>query len=535
MIDVMIITHNEALNLPHCLSSVDGWVNRVFVIDSGSTDGTQQIAEDAGATVIHHAWEGYARQKNWGLDNLAFESEWVLILDADEVITTPLKDRLLEIAAKPASEVTEDGFFLNRVLIFLDREIRHCGYFPNWNMRFFKRGTARYEDRRVHEHMIIDGALGYINAPMRHEDRRGLEHYVAKHNRYSTLESREIFDDMKQKRRDTRDDYLSDDTRWRRWLKRNVTPYVPAPGFWRFLYMYFFRMGFLDGRVGLDFCRFIAFYDNMVSLKLKELRRLDQVGRLEDLPAPGEGAGLAVDEGALVPEDLPQERADLAATAHDVPLPTARASGAATETQPVPAATSDSAIATAPAVETEPDESHQMIPESSPWSFTEKVFRVLWMLFGRLLFRLSFHNWYGFRTLLLRLFGASIGQNVRIRPSVHIEIPWNLDINDGVTVGDQAILYSLGKITIGERTIISQYAHICAGTHDHSDRTFPLIRDPVTIGADAWIGADAFVGPNVNVGRLSVLGARSSAYKSLDPETVYVGNPARALKKRALR
>src|SRR5690606_35635197 len=163
------------------------------------------------------------------------------------------------------------------------------------------------------------------------------------------------------------------------------------------------------------------------------------------------------------------------------------------------------------------------------------VARAIWMLVGRPIFRLSFHNWYGFRVRLLRLFGARIGEGVRLRPSVHVEIPWNLDIRDGVTVGDFAILYSLGKITIGERTIISQYAHLCAGTHDYTDRRFPLIRDPIEIGPDAWISADAFVGPNVRIGRLCVLGARASAYKDLEPAMVYVGNPARPLKQRELK
>jgi putative colanic acid biosynthesis acetyltransferase WcaF len=156
------------------------------------------------------------------------------------------------------------------------------------------------------------------------------------------------------------------------------------------------------------------------------------------------------------------------------------------------------------------------------------------MLAGKPLFRVSFHNAYRFRAWLLRLFGAKVGRDTRIRPTVNVEIPWNLDIRDGVTVGDYAILYSLGTITIGERTIVSQYAHLCAGTHDHTDRRFPLIRDPIEVGADAWIGADAFVGPNVRIGRLSVLGARSSAYKDLDPAAVYVGNPARRLKTREL-
>lgn len=96
MIDVMIITRDEEANLPHCLAALGGWTRRVFVIDSGSTDGTVEIAQSAGATVIHHDWEGYARQKNWGLDNLPFESDWILILDADEVVTPALRDRLLD-------------------------------------------------------------------------------------------------------------------------------------------------------------------------------------------------------------------------------------------------------------------------------------------------------------------------------------------------------------------------------------------------------------------------------------------------------
>src|SRR5438552_12860842 len=86
-IDVMIITFNEALNLPQCLAALQGWTNKVFVIDSGSTDGTQDIARRYGAEVVHHAWPGYARQKNWGLDSLPMEAEWILIIDADEVIT----------------------------------------------------------------------------------------------------------------------------------------------------------------------------------------------------------------------------------------------------------------------------------------------------------------------------------------------------------------------------------------------------------------------------------------------------------------
>ena len=176
-----------------------------------------------------------------------------------------------------------------------------------------------------------------------------------------------------------------------------------------------------------------------------------------------------------------------------------------------------------------------MQPESSPWTFREKLGRAAWMIFGRPLFRATFHNWYGIRRWILRRFGAKVATGVSIRPSAHIEVPWMIDLREGVTIGDYAILYSLGPITIGERSIISQYAHLCAGTHDYADHTFKLIRTPIHIDQDVWIGADAFVGPGVEVGPLAVLGARSSAYKNLAAGRIHVGNPARDLKERTLK
>ena len=229
MIDAMIITHNEALNLPHCLKVLTGWTNKIFVIESGSTDGTQEIARSLGAEVVHHDWPGYARQKNWALDTLPFQSPWILIVDADEVITENLQRRLIEIATGPADEVPENGFYINRLTYFLGKPIYHCGYFPNWNLRLFKRGAGRYEDREVHEHMIIEDPVGYIKEPMLHDDRRGLEHYIAKHNRYSTLEARSLLEAMQGRGSEDHGANIAAQSRRRRWLKRFVTPHVPDP------------------------------------------------------------------------------------------------------------------------------------------------------------------------------------------------------------------------------------------------------------------------------------------------------------------
>jgi putative colanic acid biosynthesis acetyltransferase WcaF len=170
----------------------------------------------------------------------------------------------------------------------------------------------------------------------------------------------------------------------------------------------------------------------------------------------------------------------------------------------------------------------------SPWTFRQNLARAAWMIAAKLLFRPSFHNWYGWRRLLLRTFGARIARDVRIRPTAHIEIPWNLDIREGAVVGDYAILYSLGPITIGRRAVVSQYAHLCAGTHDYRYRDFPLLRPPIVIGDGAWIAADAFVGPNVTVGDGAVIGARSSVFKDIPPNMVAAGNPARPIKPRVI-
>jgi putative colanic acid biosynthesis acetyltransferase WcaF len=168
----------------------------------------------------------------------------------------------------------------------------------------------------------------------------------------------------------------------------------------------------------------------------------------------------------------------------------------------------------------------------SAWTTRQKLGRLAWAIAYRTLFRMTFHNWYGLRAAILRAFGAKLGRNVRIRRTVKIEIPWNLEIADDVSLGDEVILYSLGVIRIGPRTFVSQYAHLCAGSHDFTRGDYPLLRPPVTVGQDCWIATDAFVGPGVTIGDRTVLGARASAFSDLPADVVAVGNPAKPIKKR---
>lgn len=168
----------------------------------------------------------------------------------------------------------------------------------------------------------------------------------------------------------------------------------------------------------------------------------------------------------------------------------------------------------------------------SPYSFGEKVKRLAWAAVEKTVFRLSFHTQYGLRNAILRAFGARVHPTARVRRTVHVEIPWNLELGEGAIVGDNATLYCLGRVSIGDFVTISQNAHICAGTHDYTRSDFPLLRVPVTIDKHAWIAADAFVGPNVTVGEGAVLGARAVAMKDLEPWGVYAGNPATLVKRR---
>lgn len=169
------------------------------------------------------------------------------------------------------------------------------------------------------------------------------------------------------------------------------------------------------------------------------------------------------------------------------------------------------------------------------WTRKELVGRALWYVVEATAFRHSPRTFYGYRSWLLRRFGADVHPTARVRPSVSIEVPWNLSIGEGSMVGDHAILYCLGPVKIGARCTVSQYAHLCAGTHDHTRRSFPLVKSRITLGDDVWVAADAFVGPDVTLADGVVLGARSSAFGDLPPWTVCAGTPARPVKPREMR
>lgn len=163
----------------------------------------------------------------------------------------------------------------------------------------------------------------------------------------------------------------------------------------------------------------------------------------------------------------------------------------------------------------------------------ELMRRILWGI-GKPLFRLSPRTAFSWRRLVLRAFGAHVGVGVNIYPSATIYFPWNLSVGDWSSIGEHALVYNLGPVTIGRGVTVSQRTHICAGTHDHRRRDLPLLKPPIAIADDAWICADAFVGPGVRIGEGAVVAARAVAVKDVEPWTIVAGNPARYIKSRSL-
>lgn len=181
--------------------------------------------------------------------------------------------------------------------------------------------------------------------------------------------------------------------------------------------------------------------------------------------------------------------------------------------------------------------SRRQLPEGTVAGFfttREKIARLGWNIVQATIFRYSPRRADAWRAWLLRRFGARVGRVSLLRSTVRVEVPWNIEIGDGAQIGDRVYLYSLGPITIGAHTIVSQFSHLCAGTHDYERTDFPLLRVPIRIGSHCWIAAETFVGPGVTIGDGVVVGARASVVKDLPAWKVCVGSPARPVSDRLL-
>lgn len=272
-ISVLIPAKNEAANLAACLASV-AWCDDVVVVDSGSTDGTPEIARAAGARVVGFKWNGaYPKKKNWALAHISWKNDWVFIIDADERATPELQAAMRTALGQPHYQ----GYYVNRRFWFLDGWLNHCGYYPSWNLRFFRHALGRYEqpagdgggsgDNEVHEHVELRGRAGYLAGEMEHYAFPDVATWVEKHNRYSNWEAR-IEVGASRSMADGLDAGLARKRRLRR-----LAWSLPGRPALRFLYHYVWRAGFLDGYRGFVFCRLMGWYEFLCAAKARALRR----------------------------------------------------------------------------------------------------------------------------------------------------------------------------------------------------------------------------------------------------------------------
>lgn len=275
----LILTHNEALHIERCIRSLQTVAERIVLIDSFSSDNTCSIAQRLGAEVLQNVWVNYAIQFQWGLDHANITSDWILRIDADEYLTPKLAD---EIAHKlPLLEAGVSGVVLKRQVHFMGRWIRYGGYYPTKLLRIWRNGTGRIEQRWMDEHIkLSEGRTVEFEHDFVDDNLNNLTWWTNKHNNYSTREAVDLLN--------REFDLFEEDTilgsgggngqdKRKRWYKDNI--YVKMPLFLRafayFLFRYFLKLGFLDGKAGLIWHLLQGgWYRFLVDAKIYQIKRL---------------------------------------------------------------------------------------------------------------------------------------------------------------------------------------------------------------------------------------------------------------------
>ena len=258
---VVILTKDEEINIRHSIGNVIDWAKDVFILDSGSTDKTVEIAKEMGAKVFYRKFDNYAKQRNYAIKELPIETEWMLFLDADEYLLPELKEEISQVLSKNPEE---NGFYMKRRFHFLGKWIKHGGYYPTILLRLFKKEFARVE-RDVNEHVHVDGKVGYLEHDFVDENRKTISDWIEKHNRYSTFEAIELIEIEKRSKKEAISFKewmtLPKPEKKRvmlRYISNNMIPPMARP-FVYFFYRYFVRLGFLDGREGLIYFMMLSF------------------------------------------------------------------------------------------------------------------------------------------------------------------------------------------------------------------------------------------------------------------------------------
>jgi glycosyltransferase involved in cell wall biosynthesis len=277
-ITAVVLTFNEESNLEACLQSVAGWTESIWIVDSGSTDRTLEIAASHGAVLIHHSFESHAEQWRWALDQLPGSATWVLALDADQRITPELRDELVHLFREDSAALDPlNGLYINRRQVFRGRWIKHGGYYPKYLMKLFRRDRVTFDSLDLVDHHF------YVQGPgrkLRHdliEQNRKEDHisfWIDKHNRYAARLAAEEFLRGTQGNPHIEASWLGSPDQRSLWRKKlwSRLPLFVRPALY-FAYRYIFRLGFLDGKTGFVFHFLQALWFRLlIDINLEERR-----------------------------------------------------------------------------------------------------------------------------------------------------------------------------------------------------------------------------------------------------------------------
>lgn len=275
----IILTKNEENNIEKCIRSLDGLAERIIVVDSFSDDNTKNLALSLNSDVYEHKFINHSNQFNWALKNCNITSEWIFRIDADEEMTGELVEEFKEKIPKITEGI--NGVFLRRRRYFMGRWIKHGDVYPEKVMRLFRTGTAESEDRTMDEHIVLKfGNTIEFESDFEDKDTKDLTFWINKHNWYSNKESAEFIKIYTEQisNNKLRGKILGNQCERRRWLKNKIYYKIPLfvrPIFY-FIYRYFFKLGFLDGKEGLIYHVLQAFwYRFLVDSKIYESYKLN--------------------------------------------------------------------------------------------------------------------------------------------------------------------------------------------------------------------------------------------------------------------
>ena len=273
-VTAIILTLNEERDLSRCLQSL-AWCDKIVIVDSGSTDATLEIAERQQCDIHSNAWPGFAAQRNWALQNTTIETEWVLFVDADEMIPNALAHDIQQAILRDKS-----AFYLCFRVILFGTWVKKSSNFPIWHPRLCRVGRVRFKQSITGhgETWDVNGEVDYIRTPYVHYSfSKGLTAWLAKHNRLSSIECDAFFKAEFSLKKNSAALFAKDQHKKRQAL-RQISFRLPLRPFLRFFYSYIFKGGFLEGRAGFTYCLLYLIYELMIQVKIVEKRFL-QKGR----------------------------------------------------------------------------------------------------------------------------------------------------------------------------------------------------------------------------------------------------------------